>query len=148
MLRRNSLQGGSSGKNILCNAPDSQTFPLGLFVSSIPATSMPCISMRVVMALATTGESLMLLSVALLFPSFSQASTLCYHPNGDLNDDLTCDPSAANSACCPRYWTFLSNRLCTFTNSTGDIKYGRFSCTDKSWNSPTCPQFCLAGVAG
>ncbi len=54
------------------------------------------------MALATNWESSMLLSVALLFLLFSQASTLCYYPNGDLNDDLACNPSAVVSACCQR----------------------------------------------
>ncbi len=113
--------------------------------SSIPASSMLCISMRLVMALATTWESSMLLSVALLFLLFSQASTLCYYPNGDLNDDLACNPSAAVSACCQRNWTCLSNGVCGLTNSTGGTNYGRHSCTDKSWNSPACPQFCLSG---
>lgn len=126
--------------------PDRQKFFLwASFPLFNTCIELPYIPMRLVMAMAKTCQSPMPLAIALLFLLFSRASTLCYYPNGDLNDDLACNPSAAVSVCCQRNWTCLSNSVCGLTNSTGSTNYGRHSCTDKSWNSLACPQFCLSG---
>ena len=97
------------------------------------------------MLLVTYRQSFILPPIALLFLLLSQALAVCYYPNGDISDDLSCNPSAVNSTCCQRNWTCLSNGVCGLMNSTGDVNYGRHSCTDKTWNSPSCPQFCLMG---
>lgn len=74
----------------------------------------------------------------------------CYFPNSDPSGgDVPCDPSASDSVCCGRGWTCLSNGACEFNldsidpqigNSIGELWRG--SCTDSSWKSAQCPQFC------
>ncbi|KAH7394501.1 hypothetical protein BKA66DRAFT_438842 [Pyrenochaeta sp. MPI-SDFR-AT-0127] len=61
----------------------------------------------------------------------------CYYPNGNRapSTEKPCS-SAEGSACCPDNWQCLDNGLCYYpTNNL----YGRYSCTDQSWNSPGCP---------
>lgn len=64
----------------------------------------------------------------------------CYYPNGDLATagDAPCS-SGSNSNCCPYQWECQSNGLCYLENA--DI-YGRYTCTDESWQSGECTQLC------
>lgn len=82
---------------------------------------------------------------------FVSVEAACYYPNGDLNpDDVPCNSSADASVCCGRGWTCLSNGVCMLgqDSSVGSIsRIGstyRTSCTDRSWNSTACPDFCRA----
>lgn len=59
----------------------------------------------------------------------------CYYPNGATAPEKPCS-SAQGSACCPDKWQCLDNGLCHYPP---DNLYGRYSCTDKDWNSPGCP---------
>ncbi|KAJ4292521.1 hypothetical protein N0V90_009184 [Kalmusia sp. IMI 367209] len=61
----------------------------------------------------------------------------CYYPNGVEADqaEKPCS-SAEGSACCPDKWQCMENGLCYYEP---DKLYGRYSCTDKDWNSPGCP---------
>ncbi|KAK5127804.1 hypothetical protein LTR85_004920 [Meristemomyces frigidus] len=69
------------------------------------------------------------------------ATANCYYPNGDLSDsDAAC--SSTGGACCPNGWDCLSNGLCYLTNSN---YYGRYTCTDETWQSGSCPQICTEG---
>ncbi|KAL1599236.1 hypothetical protein SLS59_006253 [Nothophoma quercina] len=63
-------------------------------------------------------------------------SQTCYYPNGNTapSTEKACS-SAAGSACCPENWECLDNGLCYYP-PTG--LHGRYSCTDKDWNSPGC----------
>ncbi|KAK0659672.1 hypothetical protein DIS24_g3870 [Lasiodiplodia hormozganensis] len=62
----------------------------------------------------------------------------CYYPDGNtISDDVPCDSSAEQSACCGSGATCMMNGLC--------LNYGLFSrgsCTDSSWESDACPQQC------
>lgn len=64
--------------------------------------------------------------------------TNCYYPNGDLspsNNDQPCS-TQEGASCCPLNWLCLDNGLCY---SPLDNYYGRYGCTDQSWQSPYCP---------
>ncbi|KAJ4375516.1 hypothetical protein N0V86_007048 [Didymella sp. IMI 355093] len=63
-------------------------------------------------------------------------SQTCYYPNGNTapSTEKACS-SASGSACCPENWECLDNGLCYYPPN--DL-YGRYSCTDKDWNSPGC----------
>ena len=64
----------------------------------------------------------------------------CFYPNGNPAPDGD-QPCAAigDSACCPLDWQCLSNGLCYLQN---EGYYGRYTCTDKTWQSPNCPEIC------
>lgn len=64
--------------------------------------------------------------------------TNCYYPNGDLspsNNDQPCS-TQKGASCCPLNWQCLDNGLCYYPP---DNYYGRYGCTDQSWQSPYCP---------
>lgn len=61
--------------------------------------------------------------------------------------DLECNPNAPETACCGRGSTCLSNGVCEFRSSSGIVIYDRVSCTDSTWRSTLCPQFCQSGEA-
>jgi len=66
------------------------------------------------------------------------AAQNCYYPNGDLaQGDGAC--SSNGGACCPYQWECLSNGLCYLENAGF---YGRYTCTDQTWQSSGCPQIC------
>ena len=73
-------------------------------------------------------------------PSCQVHAQSCFYPNGDPSkeDDRPCS-SAPGSACCPLNWECLSNGLC-YLESAGF--YGRYTCTDKTWQSSGCPNLC------
>lgn len=64
----------------------------------------------------------------------------CYYPNGTSSVDTPCHSDNAASACCNEGATCLSNGLCL-----GGSIVSRGSCTDQSWESPDCPQYCADG---
>ncbi|KAL9021889.1 MAG: hypothetical protein Q9185_000903 [Variospora sp. 1 TL-2023] len=67
------------------------------------------------------------------------AAQNCYYPNGDLSTtDAPCS-SAKGAACCPLNWQCLDNGLCYLDNQK---YFGRYTCTDKSWQSSACPGYC------
>ena len=74
------------------------------------------------------------------FPS-KALDTTCYNPDGSTAAGFRCENSTAESFCCEHGRTCLSNKLCG--PSATDPNFGRYACTDKAWNSPECPQFCL-----
>lgn len=63
-------------------------------------------------------------------------SQTCYYPNGNTAPDTEkpCS-SASGSACCPEDWQCLDNGLCYYPPTK---LHGRYSCTDKDWNSSGC----------
>jgi len=74
------------------------------------------------------------------------AQKQCFYPNGVLaTSDAPCDPDAADSPCCGKGMgtVCLTNKLCS--GPDGNIIRG--SCTNKDWNSPGCPLFCLSKFA-
>ncbi|KAG9205423.1 hypothetical protein G6514_008065 [Epicoccum nigrum] len=70
----------------------------------------------------------------------------CYYPNGNIapSTEKPCS-SASGSACCPDNWQCLDNGLCYYPP---DNLHGRYSCTDKNWNSPGCASnLCTYGMS-
>lgn len=69
----------------------------------------------------------------------------CYYPNGDPSIgeiDIPCNTSG-DSPCCPDQWQCESNGLCFLEN---EGYYGRYTCTDQTWQSSSCPQICTHGM--
>lgn len=83
-----------------------------------------------------------LLVIYFLFLHGILGDGVCYYPNGDVADDIPCDPSASISACCGKGWTCLVTGACEYTQELGNPAYARGSCTDYYWTSPDCPLFC------
>lgn len=71
-----------------------------------------------------------------------RASALCYFPDGTrLFADQPCLVNGSeDSFCCGPQATCLSDKLCW----DGGSGYVRGSCTDPTWKSAACPQFCLS----
>ncbi len=69
----------------------------------------------------------------------------CYFPDGNNATKDTPCKSATVSTCCQEGATCLDNGLCfdPFGSAVGG--YIRGSCTDKSWASSSCPQYCTYG---
>ncbi|WPG99541.1 Hypothetical protein R9X50_00235800 [Acrodontium crateriforme] len=66
----------------------------------------------------------------------------CYYPNGDLSTEGDAACSSDGGFCCPLNWACLSNGLCYLEN---EDYYGRYTCTDQSWQSNSCSQICTQG---
>ena len=79
------------------------------------------------------------------------SDTLCYFPDGKvLASDRPCNPALEQSLCCGPYWTCLDNGLCSNLNTTDLTNLNTFAlirgtCTDRTWSSDQCPQYCLNG---
>ena len=90
----------------------------------------------------------------LLFTVFiSLTSAICYYPNGDASpQDLPCNDETDHSTCCGPGYACLSNNICVPTGLEKQIpnaaKYVRGSCTDKTWRSGDCPNFCVNPAHG
>ncbi|KAF7195152.1 hypothetical protein HII31_03358 [Pseudocercospora fuligena] len=65
----------------------------------------------------------------------------CYYPNGDVSTTDAACSSSGDSACCPNNWECLSNGICY--DPTNEY-FNRNTCTDQSWESSDCPQYCTA----
>ena len=64
----------------------------------------------------------------------------CYYPNGNIAlPDAACDPSASVSPCCGGGVGCLDSKMC----QSSDESLIRGSCTDPTWKSPDCPDYCL-----
>jgi hypothetical protein len=71
------------------------------------------------------------------------AQKKCYYPGFEAPGDHPCDPDAEESVCCGTGGgsMCLTNNACVRPGH--DMARG--SCTDKSWKSGACPQFCTKG---
>jgi hypothetical protein len=68
---------------------------------------------------------------------------LCYYPDGSQAlYDYACNLTAEASFCCAVGFNCLDNNICVAAEGKGKQRYNRGSCTDKTWDSPECPQFC------
>ena len=94
-----------------------------------------------------TGLSLLSFIIGLSSLINSSRAT-CYYPDGTVApQDTACTDSVAESTCCGQGYACLSNRICMATGDEikkqGASLYVRGSCTDQSWRSSNCPQFCI-----
>lgn len=75
-------------------------------------------------------------------PSLQQT---CYYPDGSIaNTDRACILEGQDfSFCCGQNYACLANKVCSNTiSSASGINLVRGSCTDHSWESEFCPNFC------
>ncbi|PSN70932.1 hypothetical protein BS50DRAFT_618095 [Corynespora cassiicola Philippines] len=93
-----------------------------------------------------THDRRVLLSTIFAFSCLaSAASNSCYYPSGKENRGRPCFPDADVSVCCGPTFVCLSNGLCSpgpDTRRAYAYKYYRSGCTDPTWSSSSCPQFC------
>jgi len=109
----------------------------------------------------TMASLLRLITATLLVLAFSTRLVVaqdCFYPDGSLStSDYAC--TANGGMCCPYQWACLSNGLCY--NPTAqiygtpiaapslhvqltdeDVIEGRYTCTDRTWQSTGCPELC------
>lgn len=77
----------------------------------------------------------------------STTQAACYFPNGRLaHNDSPCRDDTENSVCCGQGYACLTNGICQATGEElqkpGASEFVRGGCTDKSYRSSSCPQFC------
>lgn len=83
---------------------------------------------------------------------YCSTNAICYWPNGDpTSQDVACRDTSGDTACCSPGFACLENGLCMVTPhvdlSPENITYVRGSCTDMSWKSSNCPNYCVRGDA-
>lgn len=78
----------------------------------------------------------------------SISAQTCYYPDGsEATGNRPCNTSTTYSACCSTTDYCLTNGLCFDAGSNNYMT--RDSCTDSSWKSNYCPQFCqTSGTSG
>lgn len=82
---------------------------------------------------------------ALCIATMAQAADVCFHPSGSQSSDVPCDPTAEVTMCCSSQSACLPTGLCanTIDGETDPSKFIRPTCTDSTWTSPICPQYCV-----
>ena len=71
----------------------------------------------------------------------STSAQTCYYPDGSVAaGNRPCNTTTTYSACCSTVDYCLTNGLCF--DAGGNNHISRESCTDRSWESNDCPQFC------
>ncbi|KAH7355490.1 hypothetical protein BKA66DRAFT_446566 [Pyrenochaeta sp. MPI-SDFR-AT-0127] len=79
--------------------------------------------------------------VAAVLCSLAASELSCYYPDGKNATGLTpCKPNADVSHCCREADVCQTNGMC-FSPGLGAIV--RRGCTDRTWNSPDCPNACI-----
>ncbi|KAE9376588.1 hypothetical protein N431DRAFT_542146 [Stipitochalara longipes BDJ] len=86
--------------------------------------------------------SFLFLLLFVVHTSWAATAKTCYFPDGNPATKDTACKSATVSTCCQEGATCLDNGLCfdPFGSAVGG--YIRGSCTDKTWASADCPQYC------
>lgn len=87
----------------------------------------------------------------LSLPLFTRS--ICYFPDGTIPRQDTPCQSEGESTCCGAGYACLSNNLCKLTEhvpnpASDQSEWVRGSCTDRSWKSPNCPNFCVTPSNG
>lgn len=129
------------------------TFINSTYRSDAVVNLSTCYSFRKVLQSTSKTQSQILTFAmlrALVYLLIEAVAATCFYPNGDANGDTPCYVSKKESNCCGTGYACLSNKVCRLAHedSTGasmPYSYGRGSCTDRTWTSPSCPLFCLIG---
>ncbi|KAF9630546.1 hypothetical protein BFW01_g1108 [Lasiodiplodia theobromae] len=91
---------------------------------------------------------LLLLDVILAAQSGDGHVPLCYYPDGTIaTNDYACRLDTTESFCCTTNVSCLDNKICDVLSPT-QYRYNRGTCTDKTWTSDACPQFCQGEEPG
>ncbi|KAF2724067.1 hypothetical protein K431DRAFT_344202 [Polychaeton citri CBS 116435] len=92
----------------------------------------------------TTTHSSLWWQITAILCLASLGQSLCYYPNGtEASGFIPIDGDAEVSACCSPYDLFTNIGLCKSPFDGGNNWYWRNTCTDRSWNSSSCPQYCV-----
>lgn len=82
--------------------------------------------------------------VAAVLSSLAASELSCYYPDGkNATGLIPCKPDAEVSHCCREADVCLTSGMCF---SPGLNSLVRRACTDKTWNSTECPNFCIVGT--
>ncbi|KAF3404165.1 hypothetical protein DPV78_002765 [Talaromyces pinophilus] len=92
-------------------------------------------------------QALFLLLPGLLAPS-AEASRQCYFPNHKLAVNDTACTAGSVSVCCQQGAACLDNGLCYLPSASAAGGFIRGSCTDQTWASQDCPQYCTDDIPG
>jgi len=78
------------------------------------------------------------------------ATSRCYNPDGSLaaSGNYPCFLGQENSPCCGGGQVCEASGLCKVPDSVGVSDLIRGTCTDSSWQSNECPQYCLQATTG
>lgn len=86
---------------------------------------------------------MILTSVLALLLKAVIAQLQCYNPDGGLTDHTPCNDSAKVTHCCQSQGACLTSGLCFMAY---DHSLNTGSCSDMTWEDPSCFQFCLKGM--
>ncbi|TKA67759.1 hypothetical protein B0A55_08431 [Friedmanniomyces simplex] len=93
-------------------------------------------------SLSNTLAIILVVLLGTLLHIRSATAQNCYYPDGNLTNGPDAACSSGGGACCPYQWECLSNGLCYLPTAA---YYGRYTCTDATWQSSSCPQLCTEG---
>jgi hypothetical protein len=134
----------------------SSTSILGPIVDNTNGNSFTCLSIKQrcsaschLLRIGSQPSSSFTHNTAMLFHivhvlvaclSLASSQSACYYPNGGITTggDQPC-VTGEHSLCCPFQWQCLSNGLCY--DPTAQY-YGRYTCTDRTWQPDNCPNIC------
>jgi hypothetical protein len=99
-------------------------------------------------------SSLVLMFILVLLAiSAATVSALCYTPDGNISNDISCSSSTSQaSICCQRGYYCTKAHLClqpSRRNASGyafDGVYIRGTCSDETWQDPACGGNCVDGT--
>ncbi|THX31108.1 hypothetical protein D6D12_03034 [Aureobasidium pullulans] len=90
-------------------------------------------------------QILLILSAQLFWLGAAQT---CYWPDKSTAEELTsCNGLAENSHCCGANSLCLDNGYCFNQGNKYSNRISRGGCTDKSWDSDACPQYCQTTIS-
>ena len=72
-------------------------------------------------------------------------ATSCYYPDGSVAQDNYSCSNEYNTTCCAAGYACLSGGICASSpfNDDSTSNYYRGTCTDETYTSPCCPNYCL-----
>ncbi|KAM0800205.1 hypothetical protein BDR22DRAFT_821695 [Usnea florida] len=89
------------------------------------------------------AQSFVALSICFLLKATTIRAQACYFPDGSISTrDAPCRASSPDqpSPCCAATDVCLDNALCLAQSGSESISRG--TCTDETWRSSECPQYC------
>ncbi|KAF2083940.1 hypothetical protein K490DRAFT_69272 [Saccharata proteae CBS 121410] len=127
----------------------SHSFISGAFI--VLLNSLSLVSCQTMPSSSTSTSTSTSSSSFTSSPSSTSTSTTstdrtCYYPNGVQSNASPCFPDQPVSACCGPGFICYSDGLCApgpEDRRTYQYKIYRSGCTDRSWNSSSCPSVCL-----
>lgn len=90
------------------------------------------------------------LPLLLVFATVAVAQ-VCYLPDGSpstKNNTFACKPDVAASHCCQGIDICTTNGLCKAPHDLSTVWIYRTTCTDQTWQSSACPQYCRSSENG